>query len=103
MSAVPPGRINRLVFDMTLPTDLVKDGSTQALFWHTALPSTGGIAVKVQEILNLVVNLATVLRMRNKGGVSFKTIYDEAEHNFQHGNDEVDKVLRRLSDSRRPR
>jgi hypothetical protein len=69
----------QVTFNLTLPKE---DGSTkefQKVYWDTAMPQEGGLAVRTQDVMTLAITLATGMRMRTKGDLRFGVIYDKAE------------------------
>ncbi|PMD64645.1 uncharacterized protein K444DRAFT_491862, partial [Hyaloscypha bicolor E] len=86
----PPMR--DLVFDLPLPlpsstptsspettsTSGVQ-GGLQKLYWVTAVPREGGLAVPTRDVMTLIVTIATGIRMRVGGDVRFGLVFDGRE------------------------
>jgi hypothetical protein len=70
-----------VTFDVTLQTkeSITTPSNTQELYWEDTVPSEGGVAIITQEVMNLVICLATAIRMRTKGDLCFKVTSDDHE------------------------
>ena len=97
MLSVPPNLIDRVTFDQTLPQTLQIDGQEVPLHWETTLTGAG-VAVLTMDVSSLVINMATVLRMRRGGGVTFVVAYDDAERPMDDHIEKLDGILRKLSE-----
>jgi hypothetical protein len=81
VTKVPP--ISHITFDLTLPRPVEDEKSTsgefQKVYWDTAVPKEGGLAVGTQDVMTLAITLATGTRMRADGILKFRITYDETE------------------------
>jgi hypothetical protein len=68
----PP--ISQLTFDLALPKH-----KGEKVYWDTALPREGGLAVRTQDVMTLAITIATGTRMRADGVLKFGVTYDETE------------------------
>jgi len=75
--------ISHITFDLTLPKADGGEKSTndgfQEVYWDTAMPQEGGIAVHTQDVMTLAITLATGTRMRAQGPLRFGVTYNETE------------------------
>ncbi|KAH8786242.1 hypothetical protein BGZ57DRAFT_818281 [Hyaloscypha finlandica] len=54
-------------------------GGFQKLYWDTAVPREGGLAVRTRDVITLIVTIATGIRMRVDGEVRFGLVFDGRE------------------------
>jgi hypothetical protein len=54
-------------------------GGFQNLYWDTAGPREGGLAVRTRDVMTLIVTIATGIRMRVDGEVRFGLVFDGRE------------------------
>jgi hypothetical protein len=54
-------------------------GGFQKLYWVTAVPREGGLAVPTRDVMKLIVTIATGIRMRVGGDVRFGLVFDGRE------------------------
>lgn len=97
MRSVPPKLVESITFDQTLPQTLQIDGGELSLHWETTLTSAG-VAVLTMDVSNLIISMATVLRMRRGGSVTFNVMYDDTERPIDSHVRELDKILHKLSE-----
>jgi hypothetical protein len=74
--ATPPREV---IFDLTLPKGETSSSGFERVYWSSALPQQGGLAVHFQDVMTLAVTLATNIRMRTAGDLKFSIITDEPE------------------------
>jgi hypothetical protein len=72
----PP--ISQLTFDLALPKQ-EGDETFEKVYWETAMPRAGGLAVRTQDVMTLAITIATGTRMRADGVLRFGVAYDETE------------------------
>lgn len=97
MLSMPLNLVERVTFDQTLPQTLHINGKTLSLHWETTL-TDAGVAVLTMEVSSLIVGMATVLRMRRSGGVTFNVVYDDIERPMDSHVQDLDDTLRKLSE-----
>jgi hypothetical protein len=59
-------------------------GRFQKLYWDTAVPREGGLAVHTRDVITLIVTIATGIRMRVDGEVRFGLVFDGREGVIGH-------------------
>ena len=59
-------------------------GGFQKLYWDTAVPREGGLAVHTRDVITLIVTIATGIRMRVDGEVRFGLVFDGREGVIGH-------------------
>lgn len=74
--ATPPRDV---IFDLTLPKGNTSTSGFERVYWSSALPREGGLAVHFRDVMILAVTLATNIRMRVAGNLKFSIIADESE------------------------
>jgi hypothetical protein len=75
---VPP--FSHLIFDLTLPKQHERHNDPfHKVYWDVAMPRGDGLGVHVQDVMNLVIIIATETRIRAKGNVCFELVYDETD------------------------
>lgn len=91
--------ISDVMFDVTLPKGGESNGSGfQKVYWETtSIPPEGGIAVYTQDVMTLVITLATAVRMRSSGEVRLGLTYDLAEGVAPSSMAALKKQLHRLA------
>jgi hypothetical protein len=71
---------SHLIFDLTLPKQHEgRNDSFHKVYWDTGMPQGDSLGVRVQDVMNLVMIIATETRIRAKGNVCFELVYGETE------------------------
>lgn len=71
---------SHLIFDLTLPKQHEgRNDSFHKVYWDTGMPQGDSLDIQVQDVMNLVIIIATETRIRAKGNVCFELVYDETE------------------------
>lgn len=102
---ISPTSVGEVCFDLALPRLRSGNNSERAprvlVHWETGMSSEGGLAVITQDVINLVVLLATVLRMRggSKEEIRFSLREDEEERMMASTSTRLKATLERLSRS----
>jgi len=76
ITKAPP--IAHLIFDLSLPKPESHE-EFQKVYWDSGVPNEGGIAVRIRDVMMLVITLATGTRMRVEGEVKFEVRYGEGK------------------------
>ena len=71
--------ISDLTFDLTLPKGDESTGTFQKVYWEVATPNRWCLAVLTRDVMNIVITIATEMRMRVGGELRLGLIYDETE------------------------
>lgn len=69
----------RVTFDTAIPLELHAVEDAARIYWDTAVPLEGGFAVRTQDFLNLVIEMATVAVMQGGGAFRSGIAYDPSE------------------------
>jgi hypothetical protein len=77
----PP--ISEITFDLALPKPeedgKITGNAFKKVYWDTAMPQGGGLAVHTRDVMTLAVTIATGTRMRADGELRFRVTYDESD------------------------
>ncbi len=77
MAKITP--ISQVMFDLTLPKEDESTPELEKVYWDTATPREGGLAVRTQDVMTLAITIATGIKMRGSGDARFGVAYDETE------------------------
>ncbi|EEA21204.1 conserved hypothetical protein [Talaromyces marneffei ATCC 18224] len=95
--------IPELIFDLTLPNEGKENNHTfTKVYWDTAMPQEDSIGIHTRDVMTLVITIATEIRMRTNGDVSFEVIYDDTEGVSLKGMSLLKKQLLALSNNKLP-
>jgi hypothetical protein len=94
--------ISQITFDLTLPKRDENTSAFQKVYWDTAMPQEGGLAVRTRDIMTLAATIATGMRMRANGDLRFGVTYDKTEGILLKAITGLEKQLLALAEYRAP-
>lgn len=92
--------ITKVTFDLSLPRPDGSSDEFQEVFWDTKLSKLSCLALTTQHVMTMVVTLATAMKMRTTGDLSFDLTYCESK--TTRGMLVLERQLQNLSDYKRP-